>query len=102
MKHGSLALIDKDFPSILFAPHDAMLAKNKATLQEIKARGGPVVTIGDEVLDSDHHINIPSTMPELYPFLTAVVAQLLAYYTAAELERDIDKPRNLAKSVTVS
>jgi glucosamine--fructose-6-phosphate aminotransferase (isomerizing) len=68
----------------------------------VKARDGVVLTISDkEVYTWDYHIKIDSTIDEIYPFITAVVGQLLAYYTADLLNKDIDKPRNLAKSVTV-
>lgn len=95
--------MDEQFPSVLLMPQDDMFVKNTSTLAEIKARSGPVLTISDVQIDeSDRHITIPSTITELYPFLTNIACQLLAYYTARELDRDIDKPRNLAKSVTVS
>lgn len=102
LKHGPLALIDKDIPSLLLAPHDLMFEKNVSSIQEIKARDGKVITISDkEIPNADWNIKVPSTIDEIYHFLTAIVGQLLAYHVADILEKDIDKPRNLAKSVTV-
>ncbi len=102
LKHGPLAMIDDKIPSILFLPDDILFEKNLSSVQEIKARWWIIVSISDkEVISSDHHIDIDSTIDELYPFITAVVWQLLAYYTSKKLWKDIDKPRNLAKSVTV-
>lgn len=102
LKHGPLALIDADTPSILFMPHDLMFEKNLSTLQEIKARNGKVLVISDKKVDwATWQITIPTSTPEIYPLITNVVGQLLAYHTADILNNDIDKPRNLAKSVTV-
>lgn len=101
LKHGPLALIDEDTPSVLLAPNDFLLDKNMSTYQEVKARKGKLIVISDTDQKADYLIKIPNTREELYPFLITVVEQLLAYYTADILERDIDKPRNLAKSVTV-
>jgi len=97
-----LALIDSKIPSILFVPNDLMFEKNVSSIQEIKARNGIVLTISDkEIQNSDWNITIPNTVDEIYPFLSVVVGQLLAYHVADLLGKDIDKPRNLAKSVTV-
>ena len=102
LKHGPLALIDKNIPCVLFVPNDLMFEKNISSIQEIKARDGTVVTISDkDIHNADYNIEIPSTIDEIYPFLTTVVGQLLAYHVADILGKDIDKPRNLAKSVTV-
>lgn len=102
LKHWPLALIDKNIPSILFAPDDLLFEKNVSSIQEIKARDWIVLTISDkEIQNSDYNIKINQTVDEIYPFLTAVVWQLLAYHIADILWKDIDKPRNLAKSVTV-
>jgi len=102
LKHGPLALIDKSIPSVLFVPNDLMFEKNVSSIQEIKARDGKVITISDkEIHNADWNIQVPSTIDEIYPFLTAIVWQLLAYHVADILWKDIDKPRNLAKSVTV-
>jgi glucosamine--fructose-6-phosphate aminotransferase (isomerizing) len=97
-----LALIDKNIPSVLFAPNDVLFEKNISTIQEIKARNWIVLTISDkEIQNSDYNITLNQTIDEIYPFLTAVVWQLFAYHIADILWKDIDKPRNLAKSVTV-
>jgi glucosamine--fructose-6-phosphate aminotransferase (isomerizing) len=102
LKHGPLALIDADTPTVLFMPHDLMFEKNLSTLQEIKARNGKVLVISDKKVDgATWQITIPASIPEIYPLITNVVGQLLAYHTADILNNDIDKPRNLAKSVTV-
>jgi len=102
LKHGPLALIEWSIPSVLLAPHDLMFEKNLSSIQEIKARNGKVIAITDKEVEwADHKIQIPSTIDEIYPFLTTVATQLLAYHVADILEKDIDKPRNLAKSVTV-
>jgi glucosamine--fructose-6-phosphate aminotransferase (isomerizing) len=86
----------------MLLPHDLMFEKNLSSLQEVKAREGIVLAISDkEIQNTDYLIRIPETTDELYPFLTVVVGQLLAYYTADALGKEIDKPRNLAKSVTV-
>lgn len=102
LKHGPLALIDKNIPSFLLAPHDLMFEKNVSSIQEIKARDGKVITISDkDIPNADRNIKVPSTIDEIYPFLTVIIGQLLAYHVADILGKDIDKPRNLAKSVTV-
>lgn len=102
LKHWSLALIDKDFPTIVFAPNDLMFEKNLSSMQEIKARDWKVLIVSDKKnIDSHRFLEIPPTIQELYPFVTVVVGQLLSYFVAYELDREIDKPRNLAKSVTV-
>ncbi len=102
LKHGPLALIEPSIPSVLFVPNDLMFEKNISSIQEIKARDGKVITISDkDIQGADGNITIPSTIDEIYPFLTAIVGQLLAYHVADILGKDIDKPRNLAKSVTV-
>ena len=102
LKHGPLALIDDSIPSVLFVPNDLMFEKNVSSIQEIKARDGKVITISDkDIQNTNGNIQIPSTIDEIYPFLTAVAWQLFAYHVADILNKDIDKPRNLAKSVTV-
>lgn len=102
LKHGPLALIDKNIPSLLLAPYDLMFEKNVSSIQEIKARDGKVITISDkDIPNTDRNIKVPSTIDEIYPFLTVIVGQLLAYHVADVLGKNIDKPRNLAKSVTV-
>jgi glucosamine--fructose-6-phosphate aminotransferase (isomerizing) len=104
LKHGPLALIDSSMPSVVLVPDDELFAKNISTIEQIKARGGPViaVTSGDLPSDlADAVIKVPHNTPELDPILLTIPLQMFAYHTAAKLGRDIDKPRNLAKSVTV-
>ena len=102
LKHWSLALIDENFPTIFNLPHDEMYEANLSNFQEIKARKGKICVIWDKrVEEADRQITIPETIDEIYPFLTAVAGQLLAYHVADLIGNDIDKPRNLAKSVTV-
>ena len=101
LKHGPLAMIDKNIPCIMCIPNDVMFEKNMSSLQEIKARNGKVLAISDKEVTADWYLLVPKTCNELYPFLCNVVGQLLSYYAADYLDRNIDKPRNLAKSVTV-
>lgn len=106
LKHGVIALIDENTPSVFLAPKDSVHDKNVSTLQEIKARSGPVIAIGTEgdtqlAETADDTILIPQTLEPLQPILSVVPLQLLSYHMAVLLERDVDKPRNLAKSVTV-
>jgi len=104
LKHGPLALINQSMPSVIIVPADELLTKNISTIEQIKARGGPVIAVTNADLPADLAdavITVPRGEPELDPLLFNVPLQLLAYHTAAKLGRDIDKPRNLAKSVTV-
>ena len=106
LKHGPISLIDKNFPSFVIAPLDSMYEKNKSSIQEIKARGGLVIaltTSGNKELEgiADDVIYIPETLEMLTPILAFIPMQLLAYYISVERGNDVDKPRNLAKSVTV-
>lgn len=106
MKHGPIALINPDMPTVSIVPTDDMYDKMISNIQEIKSRKGPVIAIatkGDKDIRKivDHVIEIPPTLDFLNPILAVVPCQLLAYYCANFLKRDIDKPRNLAKSVTV-
>jgi glucosamine--fructose-6-phosphate aminotransferase (isomerizing) len=106
MKHGPIALIDRDLPVVVVAPQDALYAKTLSNLEEVKARGGIIVAVASEHDPdiggiADHVIRIPKTDPFLNPLLAVVPLQLLAYYTAVRRGCDVDKPRNLAKSVTV-
>ena len=106
MKHGPIALIDEEFPSVCLAPRDSVYKKMIGNIMEIKSRGGPVIAIGtegDTELQelADDFIGIPQTDEIFNPFLTVIPLQLLAYYVAKANGRDIDQPRNLAKSVTV-
>jgi glutamine---fructose-6-phosphate transaminase (isomerizing) len=104
LKHGPLALINSSMPSVVVVPSDDLLSKNISTIEQIKARGGPVIAVTSAELPAalaDAVIRIPRGEPELEPLLLNVPLQILAYHVAAKLGRDIDKPRNLAKSVTV-
>jgi glucosamine--fructose-6-phosphate aminotransferase (isomerizing) len=107
LKHGVIALVNEETPSIFIAPHDAVFSKNVSSIQEVKARKGPVIAIGTEgetgELESlcDHLITIPKVPDYLTPILSTIPLQLFAYHTAVALGCDVDKPRNLAKSVTV-
>jgi glutamine---fructose-6-phosphate transaminase (isomerizing) len=104
LKHGPLALINAAMPSVVIVPDDELLSKNISTIEQIKARGGPVIAVTSATLPADLAdaiIRVPRAEPELEPILLTVPLQLLAYHMAAKLGRDIDKPRNLAKSVTV-
>jgi len=89
---------------VVVVPNDELLSKNISTIEQIRARGGPVIAVTSADLSpylADAVIRVPSGEPELDPLLLNVPLQLLAYHVAAKLGRDIDKPRNLAKSVTV-
>jgi len=104
LKHGPLALISPEMPTIAVVPDDDLLDKNTSTLSEIKARSGPVIALAHRQLPvelADRTIVIPRSEPELDPILLSIPLQLLAYHAAVALDRDVDKPRNLAKSVTV-
>jgi glucosamine--fructose-6-phosphate aminotransferase (isomerizing) len=106
MKHGPIALINPEMPTVAIVPNDAMYEKMISNIQEIKSRRGPVIAIASEGDDkikemADEVIEVPPTLDYLNPILCAVPCQLLAYHCARLLNRDIDKPRNLAKSVTV-
>ncbi|MFA5961288.1 MAG: glutamine--fructose-6-phosphate transaminase (isomerizing) [Parcubacteria group bacterium] len=106
MKHGPLALIDETFPAIFIAPRDSVYEKNISGMMEIKARGGRIIAIaslGDEEIKkiADDVIYIPKTIEMLTPFLAIIPLQLFAYYFGVAKGLDVDKPRNLAKSVTV-
>ncbi|MBX3473214.1 MAG: glutamine--fructose-6-phosphate transaminase (isomerizing) [Planctomycetes bacterium] len=106
MKHGPLALVEGTFPTIAIAPRGATREKLLSNVQEIRARSGVVVLVATEgdreaAELADYLIEIPDCEEELSPILAVVPLQLLAYYTASQLGRDVDKPRNLAKSVTV-
>lgn len=106
MKHGPLALIDKNFPTMAIATDGDLLEKTISNMQEIKARSGPIIAIASEGNKNiskivDDIIYIPNTIEQLQPLLVASVLQLFSYYVAVNLNLDVDKPRNLAKSVTV-
>jgi glucosamine--fructose-6-phosphate aminotransferase (isomerizing) len=106
LKHGPLALVDGAMPVVVIAPNDALLEKVKSNMQEVRARGGVLYVFAD--LDSHfsesegvHVIRTPRHAGLLSPIVHAVPVQLLAYLTAVKRDTDVDKPRNLAKSVTV-
>ena len=106
MKHGPIALIDENMPVVFVAPHDSVFDKIVSNIQEVKARGGKVIALTsqkEEVLEKliDFEIRIPQTEDMLYPILSVIPLQLLAYYVAVKRGLNVDQPRNLAKSVTV-
>jgi len=106
LKHGPLALVDKDMPVISVAPNDALLEKLKSNLQEVRARGGELYVFADahthiREADGIHVMQMPEHAGYLSPILHTIPLQLLAYYVALQKGTDVDKPRNLAKSVTV-
>ena len=106
MKHGTIALIDNDMPSVVIAIKDNVYEKTVSNIQQVKARGGKVVAIvtkGDTVVAelADYILEVPEISECLTPLLTSIPLQLLAYYIAVNKGRNVDQPRNLAKSVTV-
>lgn len=106
LKHGPLALVDREMPVVTVAPNDRLLEKLKSNMQEVHARGGElyVCADGDSEIDSNegmHVIRLPENYGRLSPILHVLPLQLLAYHTALARGTDVDKPRNLAKSVTV-
>jgi len=107
MKHGPIALIDPKVPVVVMAPTDPLFEKTVSNMQEVMARGGRVVLITDDQgaeaggEGAAQIVRMPACDPLIAPIIYAVPAQLLAYYAAATLGKDVDQPRNLAKSVTV-
>jgi glutamine---fructose-6-phosphate transaminase (isomerizing) len=106
MKHGPIALIDENMPVVFVAPKDEVYQKVVSNMQEVKARGGRIIAIttegnGDLSNLVDHELRVPSTAPLLSPLVTVIPLQLLAYHVAVLRGCDVDRPRNLAKSVTV-
>ena len=104
LKHGPLALVGPDLPTVAVVPEDELRDKNISTLGEIRARRGRILVVGHGTLDArlaDDVLEVPKNEPELDPILLSVPLQLLAYHAAVTLGNDVDKPRNLAKSVTV-
>ena len=106
LKHGPIALIDEETPTIALAPLDDVFEKTASNLQEVAARGGPVIMIAPPAAPTPHgagirRIDAPDGHPLIAPLIYAVPVQLLAYYTAVQKGTDVDQPRNLAKSVTV-
>jgi len=106
LKHGPLALVTDEMPVVTIAPNDALLEKLKSNMQEVRARGGELYVFADADTHIDsgpgvHVIRMPEHYGSLSPLLHVVPLQLLAYHTACARGTDVDKPRNLAKSVTV-
>ena len=106
MKHGPIALISEKCPSVFFAPAGEIFNKIVSSMQEIKARKGPIIAIITEGCElppglADEVITIPECHEAVLPIVAAIPVQLLSYYIAVERGCDVDKPRNLAKSVTV-
>lgn len=106
MKHGPIALVDEHTPSVFLIPQGVVYEKVLANMEEIKARGGPIIAVvceGDTEATqlADDVIRVPSVADYLQPILTIVPLQLLAYHIAVLRGCDVDQPRNLAKSVTV-
>ncbi len=106
MKHGPIALIDSEMPVFVIATHDRLYKKVISNIQEVRARGGRVtalVTEGDQLISqyADHVIELPDTLECFQPLIASIPLQLLAYHIAVCKGKDVDRPRNLAKSVTV-
>ena len=106
MKHGPIALIDQEMPTVIIAPNDHLYTKIVSNVEQIKARGGSIVAIvteGDKVIKgiADHVLEVPAVPEALTPIITSIPLQLLSYYIAINKGKDVDMPRNLAKSVTV-
>ena len=106
LKHGPIALIDEATPTVALAPLDDLFEKTASNLQEVAARGGPVIMIAPQHAPDPHgagirRVHAPDCPPIIAPLVYAVPMQLLAYYTAVQKGTDVDQPRNLAKSVTV-
>jgi glucosamine--fructose-6-phosphate aminotransferase (isomerizing) len=106
LKHGPLALVDRDMPVVAVAPSDELLEKLKSNLEEVRARGGELYVFADEragfASEGDVHVlSMPGGPELLMPFIYTVALQLLAYHVAVFKGTDVDQPRNLAKSVTV-
>ena len=107
LKHGIIALVRPDLPSVFIVPDDAVFSKNLNNIEQVKARKGPIIALtsgkGAKQLKNvaNEIISIPEALDCVMPILAVVPLQLLAYHLGVELGRDVDKPRNLAKSVTV-
>ena len=106
MKHGPIALIDPATPTVFLVPNDSMYEKTMANLAMIRARKGPIIALateGNEQIKAvaDDVIFLPKALEPIYPILATVPLQLFAYHIAVARGCDVDKPRNLAKSVTV-
>ena len=106
MKHGPIALIDNEMPTVIIAPNDSLYDKIVGNVQQVKSRGGLVIAIvnkGNTAMSelADYTLEIPKVPECLTPIVAAIPLQLLAYYIAIYKGRNVDQPRNLAKSVTV-
>ncbi len=107
LKHGPIALIDVDMPVVVIAPRDAVFEKTVSNMQEVAARGGRLILIGERhaaeeaAVEIEHFLAMPDVGAHFAPLVYAVPVQLLAYHTAVIMGKDADQPRNLAKSVTV-
>jgi glutamine---fructose-6-phosphate transaminase (isomerizing) len=107
LKHGPIALVDEQMPVIVLAPKDSWFEKTVSNMQEVAARGGQIIVIGPKgtaqqaAVDAIASIDIPDLQPEFSAISYAIPVQLLAYFTASVMGKDVDQPRNLAKSVTV-
>jgi glucosamine--fructose-6-phosphate aminotransferase (isomerizing) len=106
MKHGPIAMIDERTPTVALVPHDAMYDKTLSNIEVVRARKGPIIAITTEdnpalAKQVDDVLFVPKTLECLFPLLGVVPLQLLAYHIAVARGCDVDKPRNLAKSVTV-
>jgi glucosamine--fructose-6-phosphate aminotransferase (isomerizing) len=106
LKHGPLALVDRDMPVVAVAPMDILTGKLTSNLEEVRARGGELFALADPGVDIStcqrvHVIRTPAPAGLLSPLVHTIPLQLLAYHAAIERGNDVDKPRNLAKSVTV-
>src|SRR3712207_2857622 len=107
LKHGPIALIDEDMPVIVIAPHDHLMEKTVSNMQEVAARGGRILLVTDRkgadeaAMETMATLVMPPAHPIVAPILYAIPIQLIAYHTAVFMGKDVDQPRNLAKSVTV-
>jgi glucosamine--fructose-6-phosphate aminotransferase (isomerizing) len=107
LKHGPIALIDETMPVIVIAPHDPVFEKTVSNMQEVAARGGRIILLADARAEAEASIDfhaviaMPEMAAEFAPIVYAVPVQQIAYFTAVHMGKDVDQPRNLAKSVTV-
>jgi glucosamine--fructose-6-phosphate aminotransferase (isomerizing) len=105
LKHGPIAMLDKNFPVIALAPNDDVYEKMVSNIEEVRARKSPVLLVTTDDIDStdiaDDILTVPKVHSMLQPILTTIPLQLLAYYIGIEKGLNVDRPRNLAKSVTV-
>jgi glucosamine--fructose-6-phosphate aminotransferase (isomerizing) len=107
LKHGVIALVKPELPSVFIAPDDAVFSKNMNNIEQVRARKGPIIAVTTESGAAklkgiaDDILIVPAADDVVMPVLTVIPLQLFAYHLAVALGRDVDKPRNLAKSVTV-